>query len=114
MSEYNPDRWVMLKFDNKGEVIYKVLATFYGGFTTGDSWKLNSGVTKVEEDGDFYLFSGYSGSVYRCHKQSYGMGGYTSSVYMSFQKQVEEAEGVTMELMPEETNFSEIDYGIED
>lgn len=111
MSEYNPDRWVMLKFNNNGEVIYKILATFYGGYTTGDSWKLNSGCTKVEQDGDFYCFHGSSGSVYRVHKDSYGMGGYTSSVYLSFQKQVEGAENVTMELLPEDTNWMELSYG---
>lgn len=110
MSDYNPDRWVMLKFNHNGELIYKILATFYGGYLSGDSWKLNSGVTKIEEDGQCYLFHGSSGSVYRCHKNSYGMGGYTSGVYASFQKQVEEAEGVTMELMPEGTNFMEIQY----
>ena len=114
MSEYNPDKWVMLRFNHNGKDTYKVLASWYGGFTTGDSWKLNSGVTKVEEDGDCYLFSGYSGSVYRCHKQAYGMSNYTSGVLASFQKQVDEAEGVTLELMPEETNFTEIDYGYDE
>lgn len=110
MSEYTPDKWVMLKFNHNGQQTYKILATFYGGYTSGDSWKLNSGVTKIEEDGQCYLFSGYSGSVYRCHKQAYGMGGYTSGVFASFQKQVDEAEGVTMELLPEETNFLAINY----
>ncbi len=110
MREYNPDRWVMLKFNHNGQDIYKVLATFYGGYANGDSWKLNSGVTKIEEDGQTYLFTGSSGSVYRCHKNAYGMGGYTSGVYASFRKEVDEAENVTMELLPEETNFMEIHY----
>lgn len=110
MREYTPDRWVMLKFNNNGSDIYKILATFYGGYTTGDSWKLNSGVTKIEEDGQTYLFHGSSGSVYRCHKNGYGMGAYTSGVFASFQKEVDGAEGVTMELLPEETNFMGINY----
>lgn len=110
MSNYNPDKWVMLKFIHNGEVIYKILATFYGGYLSGDSWKLNSGVTKIEEEDQCYLFYGSSGSVYRCHKNSYGMGGYTSGIYASFRKQVDEAEGVEMELMPEDTNFMEIEY----
>jgi hypothetical protein len=38
------------------------------------------------------------------------MSGYTSGVYASFQKEVSEAEGVTLELLPEETNFMEIHY----
>lgn len=111
MREYNPDKWVMLKFNHNGEVIYKVLASWYGGFATGDSWKLNSGVTKIEEDGQLYRFHGSSGSVYQCHKATYGMSGYTMGVLSSFQKQVDETEGVTLEMLPAETNFMEINYG---
>lgn len=113
MREYNPDRWVMLKFNYNGEVIYKILATWYGGFTTGDSWKLNSGCTKIEEDGQLYRFYGSSGSVYQVHKSTYGMGSYTHGVFSSFQKQIEDANdpSITMELMPEDTNFMELNYG---
>jgi hypothetical protein len=112
MSEYNPDKWVMLKFTHNGKEIYKILATFYGGYTTGDSWKLNSGVTKIEEDGQMYRFHGSSGSVYQVHKATYGMGSYTMGVFRSFERQVEDANdpSITMELMPAETNFMEIHY----
>jgi len=111
MREYNPDKWVMLKITYKDKPIYKVLATWYGGFAKGDSWKLNSGVTKIEEDGQCYLFYGSSGSVYRCHKQTYGMNMYTRGVLASFQKQADESEGaVTVELLGDETNFMELHY----
>ena len=58
MSNYNytPDKWVMLKFTHGGQDVYKILASFYGGYLDGDSWKLNSGVTKVEEDDKYYYF----------------------------------------------------------
>jgi hypothetical protein len=111
MREYNPDKWVMLKFNHNGKDIYKVLASWYGGFTQGDSWKLNSGVTKVEQEGDLFMFHGSSGSVYVCHKKTYGMSAYTMGILSSFQQQVDEAEGVTLELLPEDSNWMEIDYG---
>ena len=111
MTTYNPDKWVMLKFTTPKYTVYKVLASWYGGFTRGDSWKLNSGVTKVEQDGDLYLFHGSSGSVYQVHKDAYGMSGYTMGVLSSFQKDVDETEDVTLELLPEETNWLELDYG---
>ena len=40
------------------------------------------------------------------------MSAYTSGVYASFQKQVEDANDptITMELMPEDTNFMELHY----
>jgi hypothetical protein len=71
MSEYTPDNWVVLKIGvNPDDIIYKVLAGWSGGYTTGDSWKLNSGIVKTEVDGNYYRFIGYSGSVYVCHKES--------------------------------------------
>ena len=110
MSEYNPDKWVMLKFTHRDVPVYKILASWYGGFARGDSWKLNSGVTKIEEDGDLYLFHGYSGSVYQCHKKTYGMSAYTMGVLESFKKQLEDANEKPLELMPEDTNFMELNY----
>ena len=111
MSDYTPDKWVMLKFTHKGQDVYKILASFYGGYLDGDSWKLNSGVTKVEEDDNYYYFHGYSGSVYACHKEAYGMSMYAMSIYNKFLKQVGESEDTKMELLYEDdTNFMEIKY----
>jgi hypothetical protein len=111
MTTYNPDKFVVLKFTTPKYTVYKVLGSWGGSYLHGQSWKLNSGVTKVELDGDYYLFSGYSGSVYRCHKSSYGMTSYAMQIYTGFLNDVEKEEGVTLELMPEETNWLELDYG---
>lgn len=111
MSEYNPDRWVMIKFVSEGQTTYKVLAGWGGSYLHGASWKLNSGVTKVEIDGDYYMFSGYSGSVYRCHKNSYGTIGITAQIYNGFQEKVDASDNVSMEMLPEETNWMELNYG---
>jgi hypothetical protein len=112
MSDYDhkPDRWVMLKFESAGQITYKILGSWGGGYTQGQSWQLNSGVVKIEEEDNHYLFYGYSGSVYKCHKQSYGMTSYAMQVYNTFQKQIEESDGATMVLLPEETHFMEIEY----
>jgi len=56
---------------NNGD--YKVFATWAGGYLDGDRWKLNSGIRSVKQDGDYYLFEGFSGSWYKCHKSSYGV-----------------------------------------
>ena len=67
---YRPDNWVVLKF--KGDdPHYRVLAGWSGGYTTGDSWRMNSGITGVNETEEYYYFSGSSGSEYRCSKGSY-------------------------------------------
>lgn len=68
-----PDRWVVLKLNNNGTILHKVLAGWSGSYLDGQSWKINSGIAKVESDEDYYLFRGFSGSVYKCHKSGYGM-----------------------------------------
>jgi hypothetical protein len=80
MSEYKPDRWVVLKITDGDKVGYKVMGGWYGGYLDSDSWRINSGISKVELDGDTYKFYGYSGSIYLCHKDSYGTTMLMSSV----------------------------------
>jgi hypothetical protein len=110
MSEYTPDSWVVLKIvHGEEQPVYKVLAGWGGSYLYGASWKLNSGITRVEEDGQCYLFHGYSGSVYRCHKSSQRLSAYTAGILANFQKQAEESNSkLAVELLPEETNFMEI------
>lgn len=110
MSEYIPDTWVVLEITNNGNTMHKVFAGWYGGFAGSDSWKLNSGIVRVEKDGTCYLFHGSSGSVYRCPEGAYRMSSYQYSVLDSFMYQAGQVEGVTITVMPEDTNFLEIEY----
>ena len=110
MADYTPDRWIMLKITHNGQPTYKVLAGWGGSYLYGQSWKLNSGCTKVEADGDYLLFSGYSGSVYRCHKNAYGTTSYTAQILNKFLADAEEA-NAQIEVMSEYTNWDQIDYG---
>lgn len=86
MNMYRPDRWVLVEFTvvETGESITKVFAGWYGGYAGSDSWKLSSGVTSTEDRDDYFEFTNHSGSVYRCYKNSQGMGSYMSIVYNSF------------------------------
>jgi hypothetical protein len=90
MSDYIPDRWVVLQFDNKGDIIRKVFAGWYGGYLEGDSWKLSSGITETREFDDRYEFDNISGSLYICYKHSYGMSGYQTNIFSSFERQIAE------------------------
>lgn len=75
-----PDRWVLLKIGGE-DPHYKIFASWRGGYLSGDSWRMNSGIVGVTKEGDFYLFRGASGSVYRCHKDGYGIASsYSASV----------------------------------
>lgn len=109
MSDYTPDRWVVIKITAPNVLLYKVFACWYGGYAGSDSWKINSGITKVTEKDDCYRFEGYSGSVYICYKESYGTNFYGGSVLNNL---IEEGEktGAIIEVLPEGTNYLEISY----
>ncbi|NDD84078.1 hypothetical protein EBZ38_07365 [bacterium] len=100
---YKPDQWVIFKITHNDKTLYKVFGMWYGGFATGDSWRLNSGIVKAEKDEDFYLFHGSSGSVYKVHKDSYRMTNYGATVASSFTS-------IGAVIMPENTNWLEIQY----
>ena len=78
---YTPDSWVLLKINNPKDPHYRVLAGWSGGYLSGDSWRLNSGITRHEFDGDYWYFYGSSGSCYKCYVDSYCMRNIMGSVY---------------------------------
>jgi hypothetical protein len=78
-----PDKWVILKITHNDNAIYKVFATWYGGYLDGDRWQLNSGIVKIEDDEKSFKFYGHSGSCYLCHKDAYGTNNYTQSILIS-------------------------------
>jgi len=109
-NEYSPEKWVVVKIEGgKFPLTYKVFACWYGGYLDGDSWKLNSGITKVTKAKKHYKFKGFSGSVYKCHENAYGMTGYGATVINGIINKSKEA-GVTVEIMLEETNWLDLTY----
>lgn len=110
MSEYRPDRWVVVKITgNEHPPIHKVFASWYGGWAGSDSWKLNSGITKATLEGNVYSFEGSSGSVYECHTDIYGTNLYGASV---LENMIDNAEkhNVSIEVLPKDTNWLELTY----
>jgi hypothetical protein len=103
----NPDNWVVFKI--KGDdPHYRILAGWSGGYTTGDSWRMNSGITKVEEfvDDGYYNFTGSSGSTYRCGKKSYTLRMNNAHIW----EKLKVLHGDKVELMPEETDWINMDW----
>lgn len=106
MSTYNPHNWALVKITGT-DPHYRVFATWRGGYADGDRWKLNSGITEVEEDETYYYFHGYSGSVYMCHKKCYGnLGMYGYGVISDY---CERSQG-TMELIEEMPDVMLMDW----
>jgi hypothetical protein len=111
MSDYSPDRWVVVKIVTSKERLYKVFATWSGGWVGSDSWKMNSGITRASLVDDRWEFDGYSGSVYSCHREAYGTNGYGGNVLQNFIDQMP-TQGATMEIMPGDTDWTVLDYDV--
>jgi hypothetical protein len=110
MSIYNPDKWIVVHITGKNiPPIDKVFACWYGGYAGADSWKLNSGITKVTLEGNIYSFEGYSGSVYVCHKDCYGTNMYGSGVLETMTENAKK-KGISIEILPEGTDFLHLDF----
>ncbi len=68
--DYHPDSWIIVEIKHEGESIRKVLGGWSGGYLDGDSWRLSSGITNVEDCQDHYKIDNESGSTYYCNKES--------------------------------------------
>ena len=102
-----PDNWVVLEIlgsDDTGAATftYKVLAGWSGGYLHGDNWKLNSGIVKVRELADAWVFIGNSGSEYICDKEQYKLRMNNADIY----EKMITAYPNLIRMMPEDTDWS--------
>jgi hypothetical protein len=105
-----PDKWVVVKITDKGgpgmmDPEYKVFATWTGGWTDSDRWRLNSGISRVEEDNDNYYFYGYSGSCYKCHVKDYGVMNSFGNTVLDKMIKTANGGGVDVEIMDKDSNW---------
>jgi hypothetical protein len=107
--EIKPDKWLVIKI-GVSEPIYKVFASWYGGYLDGDSWKINSGISEVQKEGDHIDFHGYSGSCYRCHKNNYGISSYGERILDSMMNHPDlpGGEKYKIEIMDETTDWENL------
>lgn len=100
-----PDNWVVLEIMasvDDTNPIYKVLAGWSGGYLHGDNWKLNSGIVKVRELADSWVFIGNSGSEYVCDKEQYKLRMNNAGIY----EELITAYPNLVRMMPEDTDWS--------
>jgi hypothetical protein len=105
-----PDKWVVVEINNivASETLYKVFGSWGGGYVDGDRWKINSGITSVHHDDDYYYFMGYSGSCYKCHRRGYGvMTSYSQSVLDNLIDKASSV-GANIDVLPDNTNFMKL------
>ena len=100
MNEYKPSNWVVIKTVDT----YKILAGWSGGYLTSDSWRINSGIMSIYDDQEYFYFTGFNGSVYKCHKSGYGLRTNTQFVWEALKSQCT--------LMNEETDWLNFDWKV--
>jgi hypothetical protein len=109
MSDYAPDRWTVIRIHAPGQIIYKIFASWSGGFAGSDSWKINSGITRATRVGDCWEFDGSSGSVYSCHKDAYGTNGYGGHVLNGLLEKAEK-QGIEIDVLNKDTDWAGLNY----
>lgn len=87
MSEYTPDRWVIVEIETGTEKLKKALSGWYGGYLNGESWHLSSVITEMTKTDTGYTLTTESGSHYTLHNDAYGLSGYTAAILSSLLEQ---------------------------
>ncbi len=90
---HKPDKGIIVKIPQGA----KVLGSWSGGYLDGDSWRLSSGLERIEEDGDYYLMHNYSGSIYKCHKETEGMNRMALSIFNQLKDMDDSIEQISVE-----------------
>lgn len=106
------DKWVILKItlSDSETPIFKVFASFYGGYLGSDSWRMNSGIVDVKETETGFDFYGQSGSCYSCskHDAAYGTSGYSQYILNDMVNRANESGMGTIEVLPFDTNWNDL------
>ena len=76
-----------------------------------DSWQLNSGITRATFVDPYWEFDGTSGSVYRCHRDSYGTNGYGGNVLSNLIDKAE-TQGTQIDVLSSETDWGRLEYDL--
>lgn len=72
MSKYTPDNWTIIG-DGENFILF---SSWAGGYLGSDSWRLSSGIVKIEDDPEnenVLLIHNHSGSIYSCGKHHEGV-----------------------------------------
>lgn len=82
---YTPDRWVIIQCYNpelrtEDQRFDCVVGGWTGGYLDSDYWRRSTPIMRRKDDGDYIVFTGESGSSYRCHKQQHGVTGLMAAV----------------------------------
>ncbi len=102
------DNWVVIRMTRQpwqitpAPLYYRLLVGWYSSYLSGDAWQMNSGIVSAEQDGDYFLFHGVSGSLYKTHKERYGLRRNNDYIYSNL---VDTWGQEAVSIMPENTDW---------
>jgi len=85
-----PDVWELIRITNDGANIDKILSGWYGGYANGDSWRLSSRISKIEDHPDYLYIVTESETEYELYKSVRRFSGMTAGIYEFYSKKIEE------------------------
>jgi hypothetical protein len=97
--QYTPDRWVICKTGR----YYYLFTGWSGSYLYGASWRRSTYITGVRFIDGAYYFSCFSGSLYQCHGNAYGILGSLAPLITN---------RTDIEILPESTNWLELDWNL--
>lgn len=96
---HRPDSWSVLEVKVDGKTFHKIIVGFAGGYLHGDAWRMNSGISSIEETDKLYIVHGISESVYLLPKYGEGVRGYAAIVAADLLKQAKEQDKFTLKVV---------------
>lgn len=95
-----PDGYRFLLIDKS---LIKLFRSYDGGWCIVEQWMLNSGCTKIiEREAGMYAVCGYSGSIHVIRSEQGRLNSYTSGIYRSIIKKLEDADVPVKEISLQE------------
>lgn len=114
---YNFDGFALIKIETDDETYFKVFGSNSGGYLHGDSWRVNSGVSKLVYNDLWYGFIGYSGSCYVVPRHGGRISMYNSGILDKFLSQdkvtLVDNKDIIAELTKNEVELQEVGAGDE-
>lgn len=111
MNNYKPDYFTVVEFKTVDKpTTYKVFATWIGGFTRGDSWRLSTEVARVEAKGQLLYFYGRSGSCYEVHKDTWGTTIWSGAILDGIVEKFNLSGVTTAEVLDRNTDWLSLEY----
>jgi len=87
-----PDSWAIIRLNDEGGVVRRILSVYHRGYPWGDDWRLSSAIADEQDTPTNIRAVTESGSSYILSKSRHGLTSLSLSVYNRLQGEYPEIE----------------------